>query len=69
MSKINNQTKQDFYNTFFEGDKYQEKEVNGYWLIKRWDGRRKCWEVALYSKEAYDNYKNCGYSQALFDSI
>lgn len=50
MSKINNQTRQEFYKTFFRGDKYEEVEVNGFWLIHHWNGGTKDWEVALYKE-------------------
>jgi len=51
-----NKTRQDFLLTFFDGDGYQEKEVNGFTLIKHRNGNTGGWEVAIYSKEAIENY-------------
>lgn len=48
--------RQEFLMSFFDGDFYQEKEVNGWWLIKMWNGRLDRWEVHLYSKGSYENY-------------
>lgn len=57
MSKESIQRKQKFLLTFFNEDKYQEKEVNGFWLIKQWNKDKGKWQVAIYSKEKYQNYK------------
>jgi len=54
--KNNTQTKQDFLLTFFLKDEYQEKKVNGFWLIKQFNGNKKCWQVAIYSRESYKKY-------------
>lgn len=58
MSKSNN-SRVEFLLTFFkqEEDKYEEMEVNGFWLIKQWDGSAKKWSVHIYPKESYNNYK------------
>lgn len=57
MGKYND-IKVDFYLTFFEEvEGYDEQEVNGFWLIKQFDGNTKKWTVHLYSKESYKNYK------------
>lgn len=47
-----------FLLSFFEEDQYEEKEVNGWWLVKQWDGNKKDWTVFLYSQESYKKYKN-----------
>ena len=47
--------------TFFkEIEGYEEKEVNGFWLIKQFDGNSGGWVVHLYSPESYGNYKQMG---------
>ena len=64
MSKIFNKTRQEFLLTFFpilEG--YDEKEVNGFWLIKQYNGNLKHWEVHIYSKKSFENYTNNKYKQ------
>ena len=46
--------KQDFLRSFFDKSGYQEKEVNGFWLVKQGGGNE---IVAIYTKEAFENYK------------
>ncbi len=55
--KKDNKVRQDFLLTFFEQDIYQEKEVNGFWLIKQWNSDAQKWQVAIYTKESFSNYK------------
>jgi hypothetical protein len=43
-----NRQRQEFLLTFFDKDEYQEKEVNGFWLVKHWNGNSKRWQVAIY---------------------
>ena len=50
--KLNKQ-RQDFLLTFFDKDEYIEKEINGFWLIKQWNGETKHWQVAIYSKDSF----------------
>jgi hypothetical protein len=58
MSKRNNQTRQDFLHTFFDGTVgYEEKQVNGYWLVKHLVAGGPRTEVAIYSPEKYKTYK------------
>ena len=58
--KLNKQ-KQDFLLTFFDSEeKYQEKYVHGFWLIKSINGNTGKPFVSLYSKESYKGYKNPG---------
>lgn len=48
-----------FFLTFFNDEEgYEEKNVNGWWLIKHRDADRDLWTVHLYSNESYRNYKN-----------
>jgi hypothetical protein len=55
--KNTNRIRRDFYLTFFKKqDGYEELQVNGYWLIKQFDGGTKEWTVHLYSPESYKNY-------------
>ena len=56
-SKLKN-NRQNFLLTFFEQEteQYEEKEVNGWWLIKQWNGGAKKWEVHIYPRESYRNY-------------
>lgn len=50
--------RREFYLTFFGSEEgYEEKEVNGFWLIKHWDGNSKKWIVDLYSLESFEKYK------------
>ena len=49
--------RQEFLLTFFIGDGYEEKEVNGWWLVKHWDGNTKDWTVFIYTPESYRKYK------------
>lgn len=46
--KRRNQQRQDFLLTFFDKNKYTQKEVNGFWLVKQWNGDFKRWQVAIY---------------------
>ena len=48
MNKINNQQRHSFLLTFFNDiQKYQTKEINGYVLVKQWNGATKRREVAI----------------------
>lgn len=52
--KVNNQRKHSFLLTFFNDIKeYQTKEINGYVLVKQYNGTTKRWEVAIYTKESF----------------
>lgn len=55
---------QEFLLTFFDKDEYQEKEVNGFWLIKSWNGNVENWQVGIYTQESYENYKKYGNEMA-----
>jgi len=57
-------TKREFLLTFFKdkfGDvapEYDEKEVNGFWLVKSWNGTSNFYQVAIFSKESFKKYKS-----------
>lgn len=61
-----NKKYQDFLLSFFEDDYYQEREVNGFWLVKKYDGSKDIWDVYLYTAESFKAYKN---PQTLFNEI
>ena len=33
--------------------RYEPKEINGFWLVRYWDGNNESWEVAVYTPEAF----------------
>ena len=45
--------RQNFLLTFFKEDNYAEKEVNGFWLVKQWNGSTKEWQVAIFTPESF----------------
>ena len=49
-----------FFKTYFgvldTDHTYMEREVNGWWLIRHWDGNKQQMTVDLYSAESYRNY-------------
>lgn len=48
--------KQEFLMSFFEQEEgFESQEVNGWFLVKSWDGNRKRWAVSIYSPERYEN--------------
>ena len=52
--------RREFLLTFFNHsgiDKYEEKEINGYWLVKEFNGDTKRWQVAIFTKESFEKYK------------
>ena len=73
MSNKNNETRQLFLLTFFNEDKYEEKEVNGFHLIKSWDANHKKWIVSIYPKESFKTYikfkKSGGINEDMFRLI
>ena len=49
---------QKFLLTFFEDEpKYQEQEVNGYWLTKSFNGSTGNWQISIYEQDAFKAYK------------
>ena len=54
--KNRNYTRQQFLLTFFDGDGYETKEVNGFVLVKHLNGNTGGYEVAIYTEEAFKNY-------------
>ena len=58
MAKKNKRRQQEFLLTFFDEEpKYQTKEVNGFVLVKCFNGDSKRWQVAIYTKESFKNYQ------------
>lgn len=62
-----NQNRQKFLLTFFTGEGYEEKEVNGWYLVKHWNGNNESFEVAIYSKASYDAMKGYTSATSLFE--
>ena len=67
MKKIKNKTKQllrrqrqEELLKLFEGDFYQEKQFNGGWYVKQFNGNTERWQVAIYSEESFQKYKFWG---------
>lgn len=48
-----NRIKHQFLLTFFEGNCYAEKYINGFYLVKQFNSKLLDWEVAIYTKEAF----------------
>ena len=48
-----NKIRHQFLLTFFEGNCYAEKNINGFYLVKQFNAKSLNWEVAIYSKEAF----------------
>ena len=50
-----NDARQLFLLTFFNQpeEKYEAKELNGFWLVKQFNGNSKEWQVAIYTQESY----------------
>ena len=57
MNDKRNKNKQDFLLTFFDGEGYQEKEVNGFFLVKQWNKYTKEWNVAIFTREGFTKRK------------
>lgn len=59
QDKICRENRRQFLLTFFDKENgYTEKEINGFWLIKHWNGNSKKWVVDIYTQKSYNNYKN-----------
>lgn len=54
--------RQAFLLTFFDEEGYAEKELNGFWLVRSINGATGNPQVAVFSQEAYKNYKEAGSS-------
>lgn len=59
-SEENNKNRMGFLLSFFDGEGYEEKKVNGFWLIKHWNGNIKAWRVSIYTEESHEKYKKSG---------
>ena len=51
---------QEFLQSFFQGEGYEEKEVNGFWLVKQISGITKETMVGVYTQESFKLYKDFG---------
>lgn len=51
-----NETRHLFLLTFFNQteDHYEELSINGYHLVKQWNGTMQRWEMAIYSPQSWD---------------
>ena len=52
IKRLNN-TRQQFLNTFFGDNGPEDKKLNGFWLVKHWNGNNDTWEVAIYTEDSY----------------
>jgi hypothetical protein len=60
-----NDTKRDFLLTFFTKDEYTELPLNGFWLVKSFDGGfNQRWQVSIYSQETFKVYKEFNEARA-----
>lgn len=51
--------RRDFLLSFFDnGNEYQEKAINGFYLIKQFNSMLLDWEVAVYTKSSYSKRKS-----------
>lgn len=48
----------------FTEDHYEEKEIEQEWFVKMWNGDKKIWQVAVFSKESFARYKQFQKSKA-----
>lgn len=56
--KTNNRQRHEFLLTFFEPEaRYGEINVNGFWLVKYWNGHTEQWEVSIFTSESFSKYK------------
>ena len=62
MSKSKpDKNRQDFLLTFFiqiSTEYYEEKEVNGFWLVKSFNGGTGNWQVSIYTRESFKRYQD-----------
>ena len=55
QNQIYNRTRHDFLLTLFPNKDlvYEEMPINGFVLIRQYNGNTKRWEVAIYTREAF----------------
>lgn len=63
LNKKRRETHRQFFLSFFNGQGYEEKEMNGFWLVKHWDTDHSIWVVALYRNDEFKRYK--GFAQTV----
>jgi len=62
------ETKRAFLLSFFEEESgYCEKQINGFWLIKSWNGDGNFWQVSIFTPESYERYKCPTDNQSFFE--
>lgn len=62
-----NLIRQNFLLSFFDDeDKYAEKEVHGFWLVKHWNKDTHRWQIAIYTQESFKRYKGHNNPASLF---
>ena len=60
--QITNRRRHEFLLTLFQQDQdhFEAKELNGYWLVKQFNGNTKVWEVAIHTPETYQKFLDFG---------
>jgi len=55
MSNISKDNKRNFLLRFFKQDKeqYESLEINGFVLVKHWDGNMQRWSVDIFTPESF----------------
>lgn len=57
--KIQTETRNNFYLSFFKNkSEYQEKEINGFYLVKSYNTETRQCQGSLYNKDSFNQYKN-----------
>ena len=55
MAKYKNENRNKFLLSFFKSVEGKEAmEINGFVLLKHWDGNMNEWSVSIYSQESYN---------------
>ncbi len=51
------ENRHNFYLSFFDNKQgYEEKYINGFWLVKQWNPERRHHQVSLYTEESFKRY-------------
>jgi len=55
LTQKRNRTRHNFLLTLFPDQKkeYAKIEMNGFHLVRQWNGNNHCWEVAIYTEESF----------------
>lgn len=57
MSKSKDYKRQFLLRFFDDKPEFEAKEINGFIIVKSWDGTRKRWTASIFSKESYKNMR------------